>query len=109
MCASALSRDIKSAFQAQNILDLLETVVAFVTATGGSIITQLSEEKLGQMKLGQYVTEVLMLDGISESRVVQHQVQLKHLEALHNFLIEVTNYDVLAKVHEAYKIPLHGL
>jgi len=109
----ALLRDIKTPFQAQQILDLLETVIAFVTATGGSLITQLSEEKLGMMKLGQYVSEVLMLPveggdgGVSLSRVVQHQTQLTHLEALYNLLSEITNCDIFAKVHEAYKKPLH--
>jgi hypothetical protein len=111
----ALLRDIKTPYQAQQILDLLETVIAFVTATGGSLITQLSEEKLGQMTLGKYVSEVLMMSveggdgGLSLSRVVQHQTHLTHLEALYHLLSEVTNCDIFAKVHEAYKKPLHSL
>jgi hypothetical protein len=114
-CPAALLRDIKTPHQAQQILDLLETVIAFVTATGGSLITQLSEEKLGQMKLGQYVSEVLMLPvgggggGVALSHVVQHQTQLTHLEALYHLLAEVTDCDIFAKVHEAYKKPLHSM
>ena len=71
------------------------------------------------MKIGQYVTEVLMLPlggsdgasagGVSLSRVVQHQTQLTHLEALHTLLSEITTCDVFAKVHEAYKKPLHNM
>jgi hypothetical protein len=111
----ALLRDIKTPYQAQYILDLLETVIAFVTATGGTLVTKLSEEKLGQMKLGQYISDVLMLpvdggDGLASiSRVVQHQVQLTHLEALYNLLTEVTNCDIFAKVHQAYKKPLDNM
>jgi hypothetical protein len=117
---AALRRDIKTPQQAQQTLDLLETVIAFVTATGGSLITQLSEEKLGHMKLGQYVSEVLMLSvdgggggggggGVTLSRVVQQQTQLTHLEALYHLLSDITTCDVFAKVHEAYKKPLHSM
>ena len=94
----------------------METIIAFVTATGGSLITKLNEDKLGSMKIGHYVNDVLMLPlesgnlgGVSYSRVVLHQVQLTHLEALHNFLSEITNCDIFAKVHEAYKKPLHNM
>lgn len=119
--STALLRDIKTPHEAQQTLDLLETVIAFVTATGGSLVPQLSDERLGNMKVGQYVSEVLMLPlagpgetrgdtgGVVLSRVVQHQTQLTHLEALHQLLSEITNCDVFAKVHEAYKKPLHGM
>lgn len=124
---SALLRDIKTPQRAQQVLDLLETVVSFVTATGGSLIAQLSEEKLGRMKLGQYTNEVLMLRldgsngegdsrewtgrGQTVSRVVQQQVQLTHLEALYHLMTDITtkSCDVFAKVHEVYKKPLQEM
>jgi hypothetical protein len=135
---SAVLREVTTPPAAQSLIDLLHTVISFVTSSGGSLLqsTHQSQERLGKMSLGQYVKEVLMLEdtgngsgsnggnvmgmgmgmGMGTSRVVQQQVQLTHLEALHTLLITITSTDshedsdlFFSRVHEAYKQPLHPL
>ena len=110
MCCSALDRDIRTPSEAQQLLDVVEPVIAFVSNTGGSLISHLNDEKLGRMKVSQYIQDVLLVpqDESIGFLLSKHLIQLKHLEALFVYLTERTTCDVFGKVHEAYKKPLRS-
>lgn len=117
----AIQREVNTPAVAQQILELVEQAVSFLSTTGGSFVQTLSDN-VGDMIFGKYVKVVLLLDEVTSSRVVaqqvrlfisidsdfSRQVQLKHLEALWTVLTEVTNCDVFYGIHEAYKVPLQA-
>lgn len=101
----AIQRDIQTPAQAQHVLELLETVVAFLSATGGSIVRTL-DEMVGNMLLSKYVRTVLMAEDDFGSRAITQQVYLKNIEALWELLTDRTSCDIFGKVHKEYRKPL---
>lgn len=93
---------------ASSCLELLETCVIFLSATGGSFVQRL-DSAVGEMTLSEYLRTVLLLDeaGLG-GRVVAQQVRLKHIEALWTLLQGLTAdaSDAFAKVHAKYCEPL---
>ena len=100
----SIRRDIGTPAAANKTLGLLETVISFLTATGGSIVASL-DSKLSNMLLSEYASTVLMMDEIL-GRSISQLVQLRHLESLWDALTEMTNCDMFSKVHTAYRAPL---
>uniref|UniRef100_A0A7S2DCV1 RZ-type domain-containing protein n=1 Tax=Octactis speculum TaxID=3111310 RepID=A0A7S2DCV1_9STRA len=102
-----IRRDLASPARASTILEVLETAVAFLTATGGSFVHQL-DTSVGEITLAQYVAKVLLMERATEDlgHAISASVQLKHLEALWNVLTELTKIDPFAAVSPKYKVDL---
>lgn len=101
----AIRRDISTPALAQSVLDVLETAVSLLCATGGSFVRQLDDSVAG-MPLGRYLKTVLLLDDAVASRAISGQVLLMHLESLWNLLVELTSCDIFAKISFKYRQPL---
>jgi hypothetical protein len=69
----AIKREITTPVQAQHILEILETVVSFLSATGGSLVQTLNDT-IGDMLLSKYISTVLLMDDDINSRVITQQV-----------------------------------
>lgn len=100
-----IQREINTPANAQYLLELIEQVISFVSATGGSIVQTLSEN-VGEMFLGKYIRSVLLIEDELRSRVISQQVQLKHLESIWNILTDMTNCDPFSNVNDVYKSSL---
>jgi len=109
-----LSRDIQEAlkreFQGQpaaahHLLGTLETVVAFLAATGGSLATSI---EVGEVLLEDYLRDTLMLVTyeLALGRAVAAHVRLKHVAALWEFLEACSGLDPFAKVSVKFKEPM---
>ena len=108
----AIQRDLNgSAARAQRILEQLEMVVSFLTATGGSFVEQL-DTSVGELQLSYYVLNFLRDDeaALDLGRAVTNNVRLKHIESLWGILDDVTllGVDPFAKTDKKYKMPLSG-
>jgi len=103
----AIRRDITTPAQASRCIEVLETAISFLTATGGSFMKRL-DETVGEMMLLQYLRTVLLMDDTTQigSRAIIQQVQLKHLEALWNLLSSITEVDPLENISQRYTEPL---
>jgi hypothetical protein len=71
--ARSITREINTPARAQVILELIEQVTSFVSATGGSYVQNLSED-LADMLLAKYVKTVLLVDEDIGCRVIAQQV-----------------------------------
>jgi hypothetical protein len=98
----AIRRDITTPALAQSVLDVLETAISLLCATGGSFVRHL-DESVATMPLGRYLKTVLLLDDAVASRAISSQVMLTHLESLWNLLVELTSCDVFAKISFKYR------
>jgi len=105
--SEAIKREIGSATRASAILEVMETVVSFLSATGGSFVSRL-DQSVGEQFLSQYIKTVLLMDEsvVNLGRAIVTNVQLKHVASLYEELTSMTNLDPLAKVHPKYKEPL---
>lgn len=70
----AIKRDITTPSQAQYILEIIETVVSFLSATGGSLVQTLNET-VGDMLISKYMSTVLLMDEEIGARVIAQQVK----------------------------------
>lgn len=70
----AIRRDITTPALAQSVLDILETAISLLCATGGSFVRHL-DDSVAAMPLGRYLKTVLLLDDAIASRVVSGQVR----------------------------------
>ena len=104
---NSILKEITTPSQARSALELLETCINFLQATGGSIIQHLSSN-VGNMTLGSYVKSVLLLSGeeFGWSNAISNQVQLKHIEALYLLLRSQVSGDLFSSVHKKYKVEL---
>ena len=79
-----IKKELNSPAAAQCCLELLQTTVAFLQATGGAVVKRLD---VSEELLGDYVKTVLLLeDADFGSKAVAQRVQLKHLDALYDLL-----------------------
>ncbi|KNC55646.1 uncharacterized protein AMSG_01915 [Thecamonas trahens ATCC 50062] len=100
--AEAITRDLSSLAVAHRVLQTLETVAAFLSATGGSLVQRLD---IGEHQLVDYLRTVL-LNAAAESSLpvnIKQHVRLKHLEGLYRLLQEFTAGDAFDKVASKYK------
>jgi hypothetical protein len=110
----AIAREFgNSPAKAARVLEQLETVVAFLAATGGSFVGQL-DTSVGELLLSKYVKGFLLVDNgvgsgeddaafVDLGRTVSSQVQLKHIEALWEIVLDLTEVNPFAKVSEKYR------
>ena len=99
----AIARELGSPTRASAILEMLETVVSFITATGGSFVATL-DTSVRDLQLAMYIKTVLLMDeGVELGRVITTNVQLKHLESLWNVLTDMCVIDPMAGVSPKYK------
>jgi len=97
-------KELGSASRARQCLELLETCISFLQATGGSFVQTLD---VGEKKLGEYVKTVLMMDEAEfGSRLIGDVVRLKHIDSLWRLLREYTVVDPFEAVRPKYKEPL---
>jgi hypothetical protein len=87
---------------ARGVLELLETVISFLTATGGSYVQRLD---VGDKLLMDYVRNVLLLEaeGATHSSTLAREVRLKHVDALYQGLRAFCVVDLFACVRPKYK------
>ena len=78
---NAIRRDITQPSTAQQIIELLETVVSFLIATGGSVMQTLTEQT-GDMLLVEYMKNVLLIQDKLASRTISSQVSIYQLFGL---------------------------
>jgi hypothetical protein len=71
----AIQREVNTPVIAQQILELVEQAISFLSTTGGSFVQTLSDN-VGDMSFGKYIKVVLLLDEVTSSRVVAQQVLL---------------------------------
>lgn len=71
----AITREINTPARAQVLLELIEQVASFVSATGGSYVQNLSDD-LANMLLTKYVKTVLLVDEDIGCRVIAQQVSV---------------------------------
>jgi hypothetical protein len=69
----AIQREVQTPVIAQQILELVEQAVSFVSTTGGTLVQTLSDN-VGEMSFGKYIKVVLLLEEVTSSRVVAQQV-----------------------------------
>jgi hypothetical protein len=69
----AIQREVHTPVVAQQILELVEQAVSFVSTTGGTLVQTLSDN-VGEMSFGKYIKVVLLLEEVTSSRVVAQQV-----------------------------------
>lgn len=97
-------KELGSPAKARTCLELLETCISFLQATGGSFVQTLD---VGEKKLGDYVKATLMMDEAEfGSRIVSDAVKLKQIDALWKLLRDFTVVDPFAQVRPKYKVAL---
>jgi len=102
--ATAILKDLGSPAAARKALELLETCVSFLQATGGTTVREL---KVGNQKLGEYAqTTLMMKEAEFGSKVVSSRVLLKHVDALWRLLRDFTVVNPFANVRPRYKAKL---
>jgi RZ type zinc finger domain/AAA domain (dynein-related subfamily) len=100
VCDSIL-RELGSMAVARSCMELLETCISFLQATGGGLVQQLD---IGEISLGDYAKDVLLMkDADFGSATVGRELKLKHIVSLHSLLQDFTTFDPTALVHEKYK------
>jgi energy-coupling factor transporter ATP-binding protein EcfA2 len=105
--ADNILKEITNPNHAQSILQLLDTIIALLQSTGGSII-QHFDSKVAEMALGTYVEQVLLLNPQQafSSNSIAKNVQLKHIQALYELLQGLLVVDIFANVHKKYRAKL---
>mmetsp|Transcript_2295 Transcript_2295/g.4234 ORF Transcript_2295/g.4234 Transcript_2295/m.4234 type:complete len:332 (+) Transcript_2295:124-1119(+) len=99
--SESILKELNSPSQAQKCMELLETCISFLQATGGTYIQRL---EVGEKTLGEYVSTVLMLNQAEfQSKVVVQQVCLKHIDSLYKLLKSLTTVDLFANVRPKYR------
>jgi hypothetical protein len=99
--AQVILKEVGSPSQARACLELLETCVSFLQATGGSFVQRLD---VGEKTLGEYIrTVLLMKEADFGSRTISQQVRLKHIDSLWKLLRDVTVVDPFANVRPKYR------
>jgi len=94
-------KELGSKTEARKCMELLETCISFLQATGGTFIQHLD---VGEKTLGQYTKEVLMMEHADfGSNIVSSQVQLKHIDCLWKLLRDFTVVDHFANVRPKYR------
>lgn len=94
--------DLASPSNAQACLEVLDTAISFLQATGGSVVQTL-DASVGSMLLAQYLSTVLLLDPAAlRSRVVVAGVRLRHVDALWTLLHDFTSCDPFANLSPIY-------
>jgi hypothetical protein len=94
-------KELGSKTEARKCMELLETCISFLQATGGSFIQHLD---VGEKTLGQYTKEVLMMEHAEfGSNIVSSQVRLKHIDSLWKLLRDYTVVDHFANVRPKYR------
>lgn len=69
-----IRRDISTPALAYNTIGFLETVISFLTATGGAIVEKL-DDQLGEMLLSEYTSSILMMEDVVQ-RMTSVQVMI---------------------------------
>ena len=99
-----LRNDFMSASAAQKCLELLDTALSFLQATGGSF-AQLTH--LGDTLLEEYLQTVLLVKNkVFASQVVSTTLRVRHIDALYKLLRRKLVADPFEKVLSKYKKPL---
>jgi hypothetical protein len=99
----AIIKELGSPSQARICLELLETCISFLQATGGSFVQHLD---VGDKPLGEYVKAVLLMEEAQfGSSLVSREVKLKHIDSLWKLLRDYTVVDPFANVRPKYRQP----
>lgn len=93
-------REIGTPAKSHACLELLETCVSFLQATGGSAIQRLN---VGDRLLGEYARSVLLLDADFGSATVSSEVKLMHIDSLWKLLRDTSIVDPFANVRPKFK------
>jgi len=106
--------ELRSGAAALKCLQLLETVIAFVTATATTSASSSSSKvsspgDLGEVLISTYMRETLLMEdaaGAMESKTIEQQVRLKHVASLWATLRSVLVKSRFQDVHMSYKHPI---
>jgi len=98
---TAILKELGSTSRARACLELLETCVSFLQATGGAFVQVLN---VGDKTLGEYVKNVLLLESAEfGSKIISEQVCLKHIDSLWKLLRDFCVTDPFAAVSPKYR------
>jgi len=104
---TAILKELGSPSQGRKALELLETCIQFLQATGGA--ANIQQLDVGEIKLGDYVKSVLMMkEAEFGSNIISSRVLLKHIDSLWRLLRDYTVVNPFANVRPRYKAPLDG-
>jgi len=95
--------ELGSPAKAHRCLELLETCISFLQATGGTAIQKLN---VGDRLLGEYARSVLLLDADFGSTTISTEVKLMHLDSLWRLLKDTSIVEPFAIIRPKYKEPL---
>jgi len=91
-------KELGSISKARACLELLETCISFLQATGGTL-------DVAELTLGDYVKNVLLLETAEfGSAIIAQHVQLKHIDSLWRLLRDFAVADPFANVHPKYRV-----
>ena len=100
----ALRNDFVSASAAHKCLEMLDTALSFLQATGGSF-AQLTH--LGDTLLEEYLQTVLLVkEKVFASQAVASTLRVRHIDALYKLLRKKLVTNPFEKVMAKYKKPL---
>ncbi len=97
----SILKELTTTSRARACLELLETCVSFLQATGGAFVQVLD---VGEKPLGEYVKNVLLLESAEfGSKIISEQVLLKHIDSLWKLLRDFCVTDPFAGVSPKYR------
>jgi hypothetical protein len=100
---SKILAELGSQSVARSCLELLETCISFLMATGDQSLRL----DVGEMSIGEYVSTVLCMEAVEfGSAVVSQKVKLKHVDHLRRVLRDFTVVDPFSQVRPKYRQPL---
>lgn len=102
--ARRLRQELRIPATAHQAMQVVETCIAFLRATGGEL--QAFDVEARQMLLSDYVKKVLLSKQHLPSETAATEVRLCHLASLLAILEELVDEDPLAAVSERYKVQL---
>jgi len=100
---AAIRREVNNPAQASRCLEILETAISFLGATGRSSSKSL-DASVEDMEMSQYLQTFLLIKESTDAWT--RSVQLKHLEGLWDLLNEIAEIDPFEGVSKRYCEPL---
>jgi len=96
-----IKNDMPSPADAQMVMEIVETAIAFLSSTGGMMVKSLGSG-VSDMLLADYVRTVLLIQDELPSRTISKNIALKHLASLLDALNDMTSCDIFGNVDIEY-------
>lgn len=93
---AAIVESLSSAAAAQRVIEVVETVVAFLQASTGSSMVRTLD--VGDLLLADYIKTVLLMDVDGLPTAVRQHVRLCNLDSVYKLLLAETDVDPFASV-----------